>query len=171
VIASERRSAGYLPMRELAALGTAALEGWPRLECIALDDLDAIAGDPDWERAIFTVYRELDERGACLIGASVEPPALLPWELPDLRSRLAASAVFQLRTLDESEREQALQLRARVRGLELPAETARWLLRRLPRDMSSLYRLLDTLDEAALSAQRRLTVPFIREVLEKRADG
>jgi chromosomal replication initiation ATPase DnaA len=32
--------------------------------------------------------------------------------------------------------------------------------------MRTLYELLDTLDEAALAAQRRLTVPFIREVLQ-----
>jgi len=31
--------------------------------------------------------------------------------------------------------------------------------------MRTLYALLDTLDEAALAAQRRLTIPFIREVL------
>ena len=57
------------------------------------------------------------------------------------------------------------QLRARLRGFELPQETSRWLQRRFPRDMRRLYDLLDTLDEAALAAQRRLTVPFIREVL------
>jgi DnaA family protein len=61
-----------------------------------------------------------------------------------------------------------LQLRARLRGLELPEETWQWLQRRVPRDMRTLYELLDTLDEAALSAQRRLTVPFIREVLRAR---
>jgi DnaA family protein len=73
--------------------------------------------------------------------------------------------VFQLRVLDESEQQAALQLRARLRGFELPMETLQWLQRRFPRDMRRLYALLDTLDEAALAAQRRLTVPFIREVL------
>jgi DnaA family protein len=76
--------------------------------------------------------------------------------------------VFQLRALDEQEQHAALQLRARLRGLELPDETWQWLQRRVPRDMRSLYELLDTLDEAALAAQRRLTVPFIREVLRAR---
>ena len=77
--------------------------------------------------------------------------------------------MLQLRVLDEREQQQALQLRARVRGFELPDETLQWLQRRFPRDMASLYELLDTLDEAALTAQRRLTVPFIREVLRSRA--
>ncbi|MGH8286827.1 MAG: DnaA regulatory inactivator Hda [Steroidobacteraceae bacterium] len=165
VAASESRRAGYLPMRELASLGVAALEGWPQLDCVALDDLDAIAGQSEWERAIFSLYRELEERGGRFIAASVAPPGLSPWTVPDLRSRLAASAVFQLRPLDEAERSEALRLRAHVRGLELPEDTARWLQRRFPRDMTTLYALLDTLDEAALSAQRRLTVPFIRSVL------
>jgi chromosomal replication initiation ATPase DnaA len=31
--------------------------------------------------------------------------------------------------------------------------------------MRALYEILDTLDEASLVAQRRLTVPFIRSVL------
>ncbi len=56
-------------------------------------------------------------------------------------------------------------LRAKVRGFELPEEVARWLQRRYPRDMGTLYQLLDTLDSAALVAQRRLTLPFIRSVL------
>src|SRR5207253_128503 len=83
----------------------------------------------------------------------------------DLGSRCAAGAVFQLRVLDESEQQAALQLRARLRGFELPAETSQWLQRRFPRDMRRLYELLDTLDDASLAAQRRLTIPFIREVL------
>ena len=73
--------------------------------------------------------------------------------------------MFQLRLLEEHEQQAALQLRARLRGLELPDETWHWLRKRFPRDMRTLYELLDTLDEAALTAQRRLTVPFIREVL------
>jgi len=72
-----------------------------------------------------------------------------------------------LHELDEDDQIKALQLRAHVRGFELPDDTARWLQRRFPRDMRTLYDLLDTLDEAALVAQRRLTVPFIRSVLKE----
>ena len=60
------------------------------------------------------------------------------------------------------------QLRAKLRGLEMPAETARYLQRRFPRDMRTLCEIFDTLDDAAFAAQRRLTVPFIRDVIEGR---
>jgi DnaA family protein len=163
--AAETRRAGYFPLAELARLGTGVLEGLPQLECLCLDDLEAVVGRLEWEKAIFGLLREVEEGGGALIMAARPPPALLAWALPDLGSRCAAGAVLQLRPLDETEQQQALQLRARLRGVELPEETSRWLQRRFPRDMRRLYDLLDTLDEAALTAQRRLTVPFIREVL------
>jgi DnaA-homolog protein len=167
--ASERRRGGYVPLAEVAPLGVGVLEGLPQLQCLCLDDVDEVVGQSAWELGIFGLLRELEESGGQLLLSAQAPPALLSWALPDLGSRCAAGAVFQLRLLDEDERRTALQLRARLRGLELPDETWQWLRKRFPRDMGSLYQLLDTLDEAALAAQRRLTVPFIREVLRSAA--
>jgi DnaA family protein len=163
--ASARLRAGYVPLAEFASLGIEVLEGLAQLECLCMDDLDAVVGRLEWERALFALLRELQDAGGRLVLSARAPPALLGWALPDLGSRCAAGAVLQLRPLDESEQQAALKLRARVRGLELPDETLHWLQRRFPRDMRSLYELLDTLDEAALAAQRRITIPFIREVL------
>src|SRR5665213_4487375 len=124
-----------------------------------------IAGDLPWEQRLFGLYREAQERGAMLIAAAVEPPLLLHFALPDLASRFAAAALLPLRPLPEAGQREALRLRAHARGLELPEETALYLQRRFRRDLPTLYHLLDTIDEAALQAQRRLTVPFIRSVL------
>jgi len=158
-------TAGYFQMAQLAALGPAALDGLPQLACVCLDDIQVVAGQRPWELALFSLYREVEERGGALLAAAPQPPAQLQWSLPDLASRFAVASVFRLHALTEEEQRQALMLRARARGLELPEETARWLQRRYPRDMGTLYHLLDTLDTAALAAQRRLTVPFIRQVL------
>ena len=93
-------------------------------------------------------------------------PAELPLApLPDLRTRLAACAVFGLKPLADADLRALLQKRARRRGLELPDEVAEFLLRRLPRDVPSLLAALDTLDRNSLSAQRRLTIPFVQQAL------
>jgi DnaA-homolog protein len=166
--AGARARAGYVPLGQVAGLGAEVLEGLGQLTCLCLDDLESVAGDLVWERRLFALVHESEEAGGALVLAAPAPPALLPWALPDLGSRCAAGAVFALRALEEAEQHAALALRARLRGLELPEETWQWLRRRYPRDMRRLYELLDTLDEAALAAQRRLTVPFIREVLKRR---
>ena len=167
--ASESMPAGYVPLAQVAPLGVGVLEGLPQMQCLCLDDIDEVAGRIEWERGLFGVLREIEDSGGRLVLAAAAPPALLDWALADLGSRCAAGAVFQLRPLDEQQRHAALQLRARLRGLELPDETWHWLRKRFPRDMRTLYQLLDTLDEAALAAQRRLTVPFIRDVLRAAA--
>ena len=165
--AAERQqcAAAYLPLRQLQPLGAEALEGWQSGGLLALDELDAIIGQRDWEQALFGAVPRAEERGAALVVAAAEPPQRLPFALPDLASRFAAALLLALQPLDEAEQREALRLRAQARGLELPEETALYLQRRFRRDLPTLYQLLDTLDEAALQAQRRLTVPFIREVL------
>jgi len=161
----------YLPLSQLPGLGAASLSEWPGARWICLDEVAAVIGLPEWERALFSLYRECEERGTSLVMAAREAPPQLGFALPDLASRCAAGQRLTLSALDEFEQRAALRLRAQQRGVELPEETALYLQRRLPRDMASLFAVLDELDLAALAAQRRLTVPFIRSALAQRATG
>lgn len=160
-------SSAYLPLRSVAA-DPELLGGYGQLPLVAVDDADVLAGRPEWERALFRLHQELDERGGHLLIAGSAPPAALGFKLRDLASRLNGGLVLTLRGLEDQEQMQALQLRAQLRGFELPEETAHYLLRRLPREMAPLCAFLDELDQASLVAQRRLTVPFVREVMEKK---
>ena len=65
----------------------------------------------------------------------------------------------------------ALTLRARFRGFELPEETGRFLLARQSRSPVDLFDRLDELDRAGLAAQKRLTVPFVRQVIASFPSG
>jgi DnaA family protein len=155
----------YFPLRELASLGPGVLEGAASLPLLALDDLQQVAGNADWEYALFGLYNERMQRGLRLAVAAVSPATGLSLQLPDLRSRLGALAHFALHPLDETQQREALQRRAQARGMILPEETLTFLQRHFARDMVQLCALLDRLDAASLAQQRRLTVPFIREVL------
>ena len=168
---AESPGATFLPLSQLTPYGPAALQEWHGATALYVDELATVLGHPEWERALFGLYRDCEERGASMVFAARETPAELPFALPDLASRCAAGAGLRLLALDEAQQGQALQLRARARGFELPDDTTRFLQRRLPRAMHSLCAVLDELDEAALEAQRRLTVPFIRGLLDERAAG
>ncbi len=165
--AAERRglSSGYLPMGSYRDLPPAAVEGMDDLDLLAVDDVDAIAADPAWEATLFALYNRCRERGTRLLFAADRGPASLAVRLPDLRSRLAWGLNFQLAPLDDAGRLELLTREAARRGLSLPAEVARYLLARCPRDPGRLIALVERLDAAALAAQRRLTVPFVRELV------
>jgi DnaA-homolog protein len=166
VCAAAAEMAAYFPLGSRAALPPEALFGFETCRVLCLDDVDAVAGDLAWEQALFRLFNEAGELRTRLIFAASAAPRQLDWRLHDWRSRAAACVVYQLRDLDEAGRVEALRLRAAQRGLQLPQETSEYLLRRMPRDLTSLYQILDQLDEASLIAQRRLTIPFIRDVLE-----
>ena len=141
------------------------LSGLETLAVVCLDDLEQRAGDDAWERALFALYNDLAERGGTLIASAAVAPAAVGFQLADLSSRFAASVVWQLKPLPESRHAAVLTSRARTLGIELPAETLQYLLRRLPRELGPLCEALERLDSASLSQQRRLTVPFVRSVL------
>jgi DnaA family protein len=159
--------AAYFPLAVPRELPPEALAGFERARVLCIDDVDAVAGDLAWESALFRLFNEASELGTRLIFAAASAPRQLDWRLGDWGSRAAACLVYQLRELDDDGRIEALRLRAAQRGLQLPYETSEYLLKRMPRDMHSLFAVLDQLDEASLVAQRRLTIPFIRDALEK----
>lgn len=169
VCAQAGDGAAFFPLDRSARLPPEALAGYARCRVLCIDDADAVAGDPDWERALFNLFNEASESQCRLIFTAAAAPRQIGWRLEDWRSRAGACVVYHVRDLDEAGRGEAMRLRARQRGLELPPETLDYLMKRMPRDLRSLFDILDELDEASLVAQRRLTVPFIRDALEKHA--
>ncbi|WP_277052887.1 DnaA regulatory inactivator Hda [Zestomonas thermotolerans] len=155
----------YLPLGEVVEHGPELLDNLEDFELVCLDDLDAVVGHDDWEEALFHLFNRLRDSGRRLLLAATASPRELGVGLPDLQSRLSLALVFQLQPLSDEDKLRALQLRASRRGLHLTDEVGRFILTRGARSMSALFELLDRLDQASLQAQRKLTIPFLKEVL------
>ena len=156
----------YLPLSQIARLSTGVLEDLEELDVIYVDDVDKIAGHSNWEQALFHLYNRLRECSKPMVVTGRTSPRALGLQLIDLTTRLGWGLVFQLKALADDEKVRALQQCAVARGFELPVDVANFLLRRCPRDMGALFDLLNQLDEASLAAQRRLTVPFVKTLLD-----
>lgn len=155
----------YLPIAELCEHSPELLEGVEHFALICIDDIGACAGRRDWEEALFHAYNRVQAAGGRWLCTADNVPQSLGVGLPDLVSRLGWGMIYQLRPLDEAGKLAALQKRARLRGFELPDEVGQFLLRRLPRDNHALFSVLDRLDRESYAAQRKLTVPFVKQVL------
>jgi DnaA family protein len=161
------RTAQYLPLASLRGSLVEAIRGVGGSQLLALDDVDVVAGNPEAEHALFDIYNRLRSEGVSMLLAAEALPAALEIGLPDLRSRLGACTQVLLKPLDDAERRDVLRAQARIRGIELDENVLDWLFARYARDLGALLDLLDRLDRASLAAQRRVTIPFLRDLLRE----
>lgn len=159
-------SVSYLPLAELINYPVDVLDGQQEFDMVCIDDLQCIIEKSDWQQAVFNLFNRIREKKGRLIFTAEASPKSIGFELQDLVSRLEWGLVFHLQPLDDEHKIKALQMRAHLKGLELTDEIATYVLKRFTRDMNALFEVLDKLDEASLIKQRKITIPFIREVFE-----
>ena len=160
------QSAIYLPLALLKEWGPQTIEGLEEQTLICVDDIDVIAKDHAWEEALFHLYNKIkDMEKSILIISGNQSPATIPIQLADLRSRLSWGLVIQLMELNDEDKINTLKLHALKRGFDLPGSVGQFLLNRCSRNMHDLHQLLNHLDDASLAAQRKITIPFVKSIL------
>ncbi|WP_066963186.1 DnaA regulatory inactivator Hda [Microbulbifer sp. Q7] len=160
------RSFQYLPLAELIeAEPEVIVDGLEFLDLVCIDDLQLIEGRANWQTALFHLYNRLRDGGRQLILGARKSPRGLVLDLADLHSRLQWGLTFQLHPLSDADKLAALRQRSRLRGFDLPEDVAQYILHRAPRDTRALFACLEQLDRASLQAQRKITIPFVKQVL------
>ena len=154
-----------LSFSELTQLSVDVLVGLENIDLVCLDDIQLIAGNQEWQQAVFDLYNRMIEQNKCLIITGDQSVAELKITLPDLVSRLSWGLTEQLKPLTDKEKSFALQYRAQQRGLFISDDVASFLINRLSRDMTSLLAALEQLDQASIREQRRITIPFVKDIL------
>ncbi len=135
--------------------------GW---SLVVLDDCDTF--DNVHQHAAFTLFFDAVAHNAQIVAAGSMPPTDLPLR-DDLRSRLGWGDVFSLEALSEWEARTVLSKEAERRGILLSDDVLGYLMTRFSRDLKHLMRLLDRLDEFALSESRAVTVPLLKKMFEE----
>ena len=164
-----RMTVCYLPAREIIGNTTQIFEGLEQLDMVCIDDIDALMPSAAWEEALFDLINRIRDAGKSILLAANTSPESSSIKLADLRSRLGWGPVFHLHELNDQDKIKALQIRADQSGLEMADNVANYLLTHYPRDLFDLFVRLDHLDKASMAMQRRLTVPFVKSVLETEA--
>lgn len=163
-------AAMYLPLAA-GVVTPEALHGLPPDMIVCIDDIDCIAGDDAWERALLVLYEQLRAGRGALVAAARDNVRHCHFALADLNSRFAALSAFRLQQPDDAGQLVALKMRAAARGLTLPDDVARYLVRRLPRELPTLFEWLALFDRESLAAGRALTIPFVRDVIARSSRG
>ena len=159
-----RQRAVYIPLGDYQQMNPEVLVDLEQVDIVTLDDVDAIAGDAVWEEALFYLYNRILASHTRFVVSANTAPRELSLLLPDLHSRFSAYVVFHLQGLSDEGKIQALQLRAKFRGLQLPTAVGHYLLKHYPRDMGSLFSVLELLLQESLATQKKPSVHLLRNL-------
>ena len=155
----------YLPLVEHIDASPDILQGLDNVDLLCIADIDVLQGRDAWQQSFFHLFNRLRDQGSSLIVSGLQAANQLPISLPDLRSRLTWGVSFHVQSLNDEQKVQLLQQLALQRGMKLADEICHYILTRAPRDVASLFTIIDHLDKASLEAQRRLTIPFVKVTL------
>lgn len=155
-----------LPLEQVLDASADLIDGLENVDIVCVDNIESISNNLEWETAIFNLFNALQQNNATLIFTGLETPTKTKISLPDLASRLQWATLFQIPNLSEQDKSRALVQHAHFMGFELTEEVAKFMLNRLPRKMSFLMQALNTLAKQSIEKQRKVTVPFVKDILE-----
>ena len=162
--AAAERGAATVSIAEPGELVAADPEMLAQNALVAVDALDR--ADADAQARLFTLFNALRARGGQLVAASRAPPATMALR-EDLRTRLGWGLVYEIAPLADADKPAALLAYARQRGFGLPDDVIGYLLAHARRDMPTLLRTLASLDRHSLATKRPITVPLVRDWLQR----
>jgi len=165
---NQRFSSFYLDLSDSVLTNPELFAGLEDVEIVCFDNIDALAGRADLELAFFNFFNQhRDHNHKLILSASCAPNSLV-FTLPDLQTRINWGLSLKIQPLDDNDKIAALTYKARQKGFEISPQVAGFLITHYDRNLSSLWSVLDKLDWASLAAKRKLTIPFLKQILEQR---
>lgn len=131
---------------------------------LLIDDIEQL--DDVAQIALFRSFNSARQDDLAIVLAGSHAPVHLPLR-EDLRTRVGSALVFEIKPLSDADKARTLRDRAHAHGMKIDSQLIDYLLRYGQRDLPSLLAMLDALDAASLEHQRPITLPLLRELLQR----
>jgi DnaA family protein len=162
---SHERPSFYFDLARYRRHSSDILLGLDDYDVVCIDNVDWILGREKWEQGLSNFMQRHYERGHRLILSSTQLPNHMMIKSADLKTRLSWGLVMQLKTLVDTSSVDALIFKADAMGLEISPQVGRFLTIQHQAELDSLWAMLEKLDRASLAAKRKLTIPFLKQLL------
>jgi DnaA family protein len=154
---------------QLGVVKPGSFYDFPEGSVVGIDNIDLLAGNRLWEEQFYQLVNRVKQGELRFVFSMSRQPRDTGFRLPDLKSRLMWGLLIALHQADDMQIQKVLKRRARLLGLELDDDVLNYLLNHFSRRLSVQMQMLYKLDQAALSAQRKITIPLIRKTCHREA--
>jgi chromosomal replication initiation ATPase DnaA len=146
----------------LAAIDITSLAACP---AVVIEDAETLANDPASEAALFHLHNLMAQSGTLLITA-LTPPRDWGLTLPDLASRMQATALTRLDPPDDALLSAVLAKLFADRQLAISPNLIPYLVVRMDRSIAAARSIVAALDARALSQHRPISRAMAAEILQ-----
>lgn len=151
----------------VATLREDAVPVLPDADAVVIEDADTIATDSVGEEALFHLYNQARESGTFLLLTAKNPPARWPIALADLSSRLRTASSAAIGAPDDALLSAVIVKLFSDRQLMIEGSVLDYTLARIERSFDAARRFVADADRKALEKKRRITVPLVRDILDR----
>ena len=135
-------------------------------DLLIIDDIDQIISEYNVEEKLFSAIDDFILNKKNILVTSTKSLDEIKFKLLDLYSRLKWDQVLQIPELPDDDKIKVLQKISRERGWVLPAHVCDYIMRHYKRDLYFLCNCIKFVDEASLSLKKKITIPFIKKIIE-----
>jgi len=168
-VTEQGQASVYLPFEDHSLpLIPDVLIGLEQMPLVCLDDMNGIVGQAKWEHSLANLITKSSVQGHTLILTGKEP--ISDWSIAttDLAKALMTVLPIEMHAIVEKEEViMALQRHSQRLGFELPNDVGNYLIKQFSGDLQELLAVLKLLEQATLVEKRRLTLPFVKQVLQQ----
>ena len=154
---------------QVIGAGNLAAADLPEAAALVIENADTVAGDTAAETALFHLHNHMTGRGGLLLLTAARAPRDWGLTLPDLQSRMEATATATLLPPDDALLGAVLVKLFADRQLQVAPGFIRWLVRRIDRSFATARAVVAALDAEALATKRPINSTLAATLLD--SDG
>ncbi len=159
------KSSFYLPIKTALDYEPSVLDSIHEIDLICIDDIDFLAKNDNWERAIFNLINQCQQSTSRIIFSLSGSIDRAGFNLPDLISRLNKLLKYNVANLENEDIEGAISLIIEHNSINIGDKEINYILNHAKRDIAYLKQILFKLDEYSLSTKKKITIPLIKEII------
>ena len=154
---------------QVIGAGNLAAADLPEAAALVIENADTVAGDTAAETALFHLHNHMTGRGGLLLLTAARAPRDWGLTLPDLQSRMEATASATPLPPDDALLGAVLVKLFADRQLQVAPGLIRWLVRRIDRSFATARAVVAALDAEALATKRPINSTLAATLLD--SDG
>jgi len=159
------KSSFYLPIKTALDYEPSVLDSIHEIDLICIDDIDFLAKNDNWERAIFNLINQCQQSTSRIIFSLSGSIDRAGFNLPDLISRLNKLLKYNVANLENEDIEGAISLIIEHNSINIGEKEINYIFNHAKRDIAYLKQILFKLDEYSLSTKKKITIPLIKEII------